>query len=80
MKYALKKVRMVRIYNIATGEHKVTLNDLRTAAADGLDDLTENKENAAVLRDEDHPYWKWKEAFRQKTMQRMAETYRKYYK
>lgn len=35
MKYALKKVRMMRIYDIATGKHKVTLNDLRTAQFTG---------------------------------------------
>lgn len=35
MKYVLKKVRMMRIYDIATGEHKVTLNDLKTAQFTG---------------------------------------------
>lgn len=30
MKYALKKTRSIRIYDIATGKHKVTLNDLKT--------------------------------------------------
>lgn len=35
MKYALKKIRMMRIYDIATGEHKVTLNDLKTAQFTG---------------------------------------------
>lgn len=35
MKYALKKVRMMRVYDIATGEHKVTLNDFKTAQFTG---------------------------------------------
>ena len=35
MKYVLKKVRMMRVYDIATGEHKVTLGDLKTAQFTG---------------------------------------------
>lgn len=56
-----------------------TLNELREAAAAGLDDLAQCCEDAAVFRDESHPYWKWKEAFRLLTTQRMADVYRKYY-
>lgn len=56
-----------------------TLNELREAAAAGLDDLAQNCENATVFRDENHPYWKWKEAFRRLTLQRMADVYREYY-
>lgn len=55
------------------------LTELRTAAAEGLDDLARNRDNAAVFRDPDHPYWQWKTAFRQLTMQRMAEVYRSFY-
>ena len=62
------------------GELTAVLNELHNAAADGLDNLTENREQAEVFRREDHPYWRWKEAFRQITMQRMAEIYREYYK
>ncbi len=39
-----------------------------------------SKETATVLRDEGHPYRTRKEAFRQNTMQRMAEVCREYYK
>lgn len=35
MKYALKKMRRMRVYDIATGEHKVTLNDFKTAQFTG---------------------------------------------
>lgn len=35
MKYALKKIRMMRVYDIASGAHKVTLNDLKTAQFTG---------------------------------------------
>lgn len=35
MKYALKKIRMMRVYDIASGVHKVTLNDLKTAQFTG---------------------------------------------
>lgn len=35
MKYALKKIRRVRINDIATGEHRVTLNDFQTAQFTG---------------------------------------------
>lgn len=35
MKYALKKIRMMRIYDLATDMHKVTLNDLKTAQFTG---------------------------------------------
>lgn len=35
LKYVLKKVRMMRVYDIATGEHKVTLNDLKTSQFTG---------------------------------------------
>ena len=35
MKYAFKKMRRMRVYDIATGEHKVTLNDFKTAQFTG---------------------------------------------
>lgn len=35
MRYALKKVRRVRFYDLASGKHKVTLADLRTAQFTG---------------------------------------------
>lgn len=35
MKYALKKIRMLRTYDLATGKHKVTLNDLKTGQFTG---------------------------------------------
>ena len=35
MKYALKKIRMMRVYDINSGVHKVTLNDLKTAQFTG---------------------------------------------
>lgn len=35
MKYALKKVRRMRVYDIASGEHKVTLNDFKSAQFTG---------------------------------------------
>lgn len=38
MKYALKKVRMMRVYDIATGKHRVTLNDMKTAQFTGSQD------------------------------------------
>lgn len=38
MKYALKKVRMARVYDIANGQHKVTLNDMKTAQFTGSQD------------------------------------------
>jgi hypothetical protein len=61
-------------------ELTAVLNELRTAAAEGLDDLAANRENAAVLRDGAHPYWKWKDAFRRLATQRMAMIYREYYR
>ena len=56
-----------------------TLTELRDVASEGLDDLAQNRDNAAVFHDPDHPYWQWKAAFRQLTMQRMEETYRNFY-
>lgn len=38
MKYALKKVRCLRIYDLATGEHKVTFNDLKSVKLTGSND------------------------------------------
>lgn len=35
MKYALKKIRRMRVNDIATGEHRVTLNDFQTAQFTG---------------------------------------------
>lgn len=35
MKYALKKIRMMRVYDLANEMHKVTLNDLKTAQFTG---------------------------------------------
>ena len=35
MKYALKKMRRMRVYDIASGEHRVTLNDFKTAQFTG---------------------------------------------
>lgn len=35
MKYALKKIRRMRVYDIATGQHKVTLADMKTAQFTG---------------------------------------------
>lgn len=35
MKYAFKKARMVRVYDIATGEHKATLDELKTSQFTG---------------------------------------------
>lgn len=35
MKYALKKIRMMRVYDLANELHKVTLNDLKTAQFTG---------------------------------------------
>lgn len=35
MKYVFKKSRMVRIYDIATGEHKATLDELKTSQFTG---------------------------------------------
>lgn len=35
MKYALKKIRRMRVYDIATGRHKVTLSDLKTGQFTG---------------------------------------------
>lgn len=67
----------VRLQNEA--ELTAILTKQRDAAAEGLDDLARNRENAAVLRDDDHPYWKWKEAFSQLAGQRMAEVYRSFY-
>lgn len=61
-------------------ELSAVLHDLREAAADGLDDLARNREAAAVLGDGEHPYWKWKEAFRRLATQRMAMIYREFYK
>lgn len=48
-------------------------------AADGLDDLAQQKEAAAVFKDPDHAYWKWKRAFRQLVLQRMQRIYESYY-
>lgn len=38
MKYAFKKMRRMRVYDIATGEHRVTLNDFQTAQFTGSQD------------------------------------------
>lgn len=38
MKYAFKKMRRMRIYDIATGEHRVTLNDFQSAQFTGSQD------------------------------------------
>lgn len=38
MKYAFKKMRRMRVYNIATGEHLVTLNDFQSAQFTGSQD------------------------------------------
>lgn len=35
MKYALKKIRRARVYDIETGQHKVTLSDMKTAQFTG---------------------------------------------
>lgn len=55
------------------------LTELAQAAAAGLDDLARNREDAAVFREPDHPYWTWKAHFRQLTMQRMADIYRTFF-
>lgn len=55
------------------------LSKLRDAAAGGLDDLARNRENAVIFRDDDHPYWQWKDAFRQLARQQMAEIYWSFY-
>ena len=56
------------------------LNTHAAAASEGLRDLVKRRLDADILRDDGHPYWTWKEAFRQLTMQRMAEVYWEYYK
>ena len=38
MQYALKKIRRMRVYDKATGEHKVTLNQFKTAQFTGSND------------------------------------------
>ena len=62
------------------GELLPILESLAAEAADGLDDLRENKAQAAVLQDEGHPYWRWKEAFRQLTLRRMYAVYQSFYR
>lgn len=49
MKYALKKVRCIRLYDIATKEHKVTLNDLKSFKLTGSNE-TEYAEGAEGAR------------------------------
>lgn len=39
MKYALKKMRRMRVYDIATGKHRVTLNDFKTAQFTGSQEI-----------------------------------------
>lgn len=55
------------------------LQELCSAAAEGLDDLAQTREAAAVFQDDNHPYWRWKKAFRLLVMQRMADIYRSYF-
>ena len=38
MQYAFKKMRRMRVYDAATGEHKVTLNQFKTAQFTGSND------------------------------------------
>lgn len=50
MKYAFKKARRIRIYNIATSQHKVTLNDLKTVQfTDGQDTVYAEGTDGAKL-------------------------------
>lgn len=56
-----------------------TLVEYASEAADGLDDLAQKWEDAAVFQDPDHAYWKWKAAFRQLVLQRMQMIYERYY-
>ena len=48
-------------------------------AAQGLADLVRKKKASVIFDQEDHIYWKWKEAFRQLTLQRMRAVYEVYY-
>lgn len=56
------------------------LKELCQCAAEGLDDLADKGPDAAVFRDTEHPYWRWKAAFRQLTMQRIADIYHSFYR
>lgn len=48
-------------------------------AALGLADLVRRKKAADIFEQEDHIYWRWKEAFQQLTLQRMRAIYEAYY-
>lgn len=67
------------------GEHRdeAVLTELLTthaeAAARGLKDLVARRLEADILRDEGHPYWTWKAAFRRLVLQRMETIYSEYF-
>lgn len=56
-----------------------TLNAHAAAAAEGLRDLVRHRLDADILRDESHPYWTWKAAFRRLVLQRMQAIYGAYF-
>lgn len=56
-----------------------TLNIHAEAAAEGLRDLVKHRLDADILRDESHPYWTWKAAFRRLVLQRMQGIYGQYF-
>lgn len=55
------------------------LDENATDAADGLWNLVKKKLEADVWKDDDHIYWKWKEAFRKLTLQRMQKIYESFF-
>lgn len=55
------------------------LNAYAATAADTLTDLVKNKLNAAVWKDDNHIYWKWKSAFRKLALQRLMAIYKTYF-
>ena len=48
-------------------------------AALGLADLVRRQKEADIFSQEDHIYWRWKEAFQKLTLQRMRAIYEEYY-
>jgi hypothetical protein len=55
------------------------LNAHAEGAAQGLADLVQSKQKAAVFAREDHIYWQWKAAFQKLTLQRMCAIYETYF-
>lgn len=55
------------------------LGENAETAADALEDLVQRKLDADVWADDDHIYWKWKQAFRKLTLQRMQKIYESYF-